>query len=72
MHIGPVSPYLPRLTCLVKKRLSHFKLFYYMFMCGSLCLNDMNDVIYDTEETHKGQYGCMRGQIWVRARADMG
>ena len=32
----------------------------------------MNDIIYDAEGTLKGQYGCVRGPIWVHVSDNMG
>ena len=32
-------------------------------MIRFLRLGDINDVIYDVEGAHKGQYGCMLGPI---------
>ena len=43
-----------------------------MFMCGSLCRDNMNDLIYDAEGTHKGRFGYTQGPLWVHVRADMG
>ena len=43
-----------------------------MFMWGSLCYCDVNDVIYDADGARKGRYGYMQGPIWVHVRAIMG
>ena len=43
-----------------------------MFRRESLRHDNANDVIYDTDGAREGRYGCIRGPIWVHARADMG
>ena len=40
-----------------KRHAAAFKYFYYMFMSGSSHRGDVNDVIYDYEGAHEGQYG---------------
>ena len=49
----------------------NFKLLLHV-SCGSLYHGDTNEVIFDAEGAHEGQYGCTRGLIWVHARDDMG